>query len=112
MNRLNFKRLFSNLCCSNCGKDFDEDSVFILREEEGLFVLQVICQHCQKSFGVAILGMEAVAFKDENSDKYPLEVKELPSPITGDDVIDAHRFIKNLDADWQKYIPEEYRENK
>ena len=56
--------------------------------------------------------MEAVAFKDENSDKYPLEVKELPSPITGDDVIDAHRFIKNLDADWQKYIPDEYKENK
>jgi len=110
MNRLNFKRLFSNLCCSNCGKDFDENSVFILREEDGLLVLQIICQHCQKSFGVAILGMDAVSFRDENSQKYPLEVKELPSPITDDDVIDAHRFIKNLDADWQKYIPKEYKD--
>jgi len=110
MNRLNFKRLFSNLCCSNCGKDFDENSVFILREEDGLLVLQIICQHCQKSFGVAILGMDAVSLRDENSQKYPLEVKELPSSITDDDVIDAHRFIKNLDADWQKYIPKEYKD--
>lgn len=109
MKRLNIKRLFSNLCCSECGHDFDDDSVFVLREEEGLFVIQVICQNCQKSFGVAILGMEAVAFKDGLSDKYPLEVKNLPEPISSDDVIEAHRFIKNLEADWQKYIPDEYK---
>ena len=38
-------------------------------------------------------------------DYEPLEVQEGPEPISYDDVIDAHRFIKNLDADWQKHIP-------
>ena len=96
--------------CSDCGHDFDEDSVFVLREE-GLFVLQVVCPECQKSFGVAILGMKSIAVKDEEKTdaNLALQVKDLPEPISSDDVIDAHRFIKKLDKDWQKYIPDEYK---
>ncbi|MCR5261805.1 MAG: hypothetical protein K6C94_08215 [Candidatus Gastranaerophilales bacterium] len=109
MKKSNLKKLFADLCCSNCGHDFDEDSIYILREEEGLFVLQVICPECQKSFGVAILGMESIAVKDKSDDKLPLQIKDLPEPISSDDVIDAHRFFKNLDDDWQKYIPDEYK---
>jgi len=109
MSNLNIQKLFSDLCCSNCGHDFDDDSIYILREEEGLFVLQVICPNCQKSFGVAFLGMESIAMKDKEDSKLPLQIKELPEPISSDDVIDAHRFIQKLDKDWQKYIPEEYK---
>ena len=109
MNKTYFKKLFSDLCCSNCGHDFDEDSVYILREEEGLFVLQVICPECQKSFGVAILGAESVSIKEKDADKLPLRIKDLPEPITSDDVIEAHKFFKSLDKDWQKYIPDEYK---
>lgn len=109
MKKLNIQKLFADLCCSNCGHDFDEDSVFVLREEEGLFVLQVVCPNCQKSFGVAILGMESISVKDKQDDKLTLQVKDLPEPISSDDVIDAHRFIKNMDKDWQKYIPDEYK---
>ncbi|MBQ2645686.1 hypothetical protein IJG14_08970 [bacterium] len=110
MSKLNINKLFSDLCCSNCGHDFNEDSVYILREEEGLFVLQVICQECQKSFGIAILGMESIAVKEKDENKLALEIKELPMPISSDDVIDAHRFIKKLDKDWQKYIPDKFKE--
>lgn len=109
MSRLNIQKLFSDLCCSNCGHDFDEESIYILREEEGLFVLQVICPECQKSFGVAILGMESIAVKDKEDDKLALQIKDLPEPISSDDVIEAHKFFKNLDKDWQKYIPDEYK---
>lgn len=110
MSNLNIQKLFSDLCCSNCGHDFDEDSIFVLREEEGLFVLQVVCPNCQKYFGIAILGVESIAVKDKKDDKLALQVKDLPEPISSDDVIEAHRFIKNLDKDWQKYIPEEYKQ--
>ena len=64
------EKLFSNLCCSHCKNSFDENSITIKREEEGL------------------------------------TVQEGPEPINYDDVIDAHRFIKNLDADWQKHLPQ------
>ena len=105
MSRLNIKKLFSELCCSNCRHDFDEDSVYILREEEGFVVLQVVCSQCQKSFGIAILGIDSIGIKDVDEEKLALQVKEFPEPISDDDVIDAHNFIKNLEDDWAKYLP-------
>lgn len=105
------KKLFADLCCSECGAEFDENSVSILREEEGLLVLQVICNNCQKSFGVAILGFNPTSFadKDEDDDDI-LEVQQTPSAINYDDVLDAHNFIQGLESDWMKYIPDRYKD--
>ncbi len=95
------EKLFNNLCCSQCRNNFDEDSIVIKREEEGLMVVSLQCKHCGKSFGVAFVG-----FTDIDVNNYePLEVQEGPEPINYDDVIDAHRFIQSLDADWQKHLP-------
>ena len=55
-----------------------------------------------RNFGVAFLGISNFDVKNYE----PLEVQEGPEPINYDDVIDAHRFIKNLDADWQKHLPQ------
>lgn len=96
------ERLFDNLCCSQCRNSFDEDSVTIKREEEGLTVVNLTCKHCGKNFGVAFVGFSDIDVKDYE----PLEVQEGPDPISYDDVIDAHRFIKSLDADWNKYLPQ------
>lgn len=93
------KVLFDNLCCSQCKNSFDENSIVIKREEEGLLVTHLVCQNCGKSFGVAFLGFTNIEVKD------PLEVVQGPDPIDYDDVIEAHRFIKNLDEHWQDYLP-------
>ena len=95
------EKLFSNLCCSHCKNGFDEDSITIKREEEELTVVGLSCKHCGKDFGVAFLGINNVDIKNYE----PMEVQEGPEPINYDDVIDAHRFIKALDADWQKHLP-------
>ena len=34
------KMLFADMCCSECKADFTEDSVFVLRKEKNLTVLQ------------------------------------------------------------------------
>ncbi len=97
------KQLFNNLCCSVCHQGFDEDSIEIKRDEAGLLVVHLTCQHCGKSFGVAFLGLTDITLK--NPDDMALNVVEGPDAINYDDVIDAHRFIQNLDSDWQKYLP-------
>ncbi len=99
--RKKIAKLFSNLCCSYCRNGFDEDSVIIKRQEEGLTVVSLECKHCGKNFGVAFLGLSDIDIKNYE----PLEVTEGPDPISYDDVIDAHRFIKNLEKDWNKYLP-------
>lgn len=96
-----FETLFTNLCCSHCKNSFDEQSFTIKREEEGLTVLNLKCSHCGKNFGLAFLGFDGIEVKNLE----PLEVQQGPEPITYDDVIDAHRFIQNLDENWQKHLP-------
>ena len=95
--------LFSNLCCSQCKNGFDEESIEIKRQEQGLLVVHLICRHCGKSFGVAFVGLSNLEVKSE-----PLEVQEGAEPISYDDVIDAHRFIRDLDEHWQEHLPKSF----
>lgn len=95
--------LFENLCCSVCKSGFDEDSFVIKREEPGLTVTHLICKNCGKNYGVAFLGFSDIEVK--NTDNIALEVKEGAAPINYDDVIDAHKFIKDLDEHWADHLP-------
>lgn len=100
--------LFKDLCCSACKSDFTEKSVVIMREEntpdEEMIVFRLVCQNCGKSFGVAFLGISDFDIKNYQEDDITLHVKDGNEPISVDDVLDAHKFIKKLDKDWQKFI--------
>lgn len=100
--------LFKELCCSACRADFDENSVNIIREEKGedeeLIVFKLVCQKCGKSFGVAFLGIPDVTLKNYSEEDLVLKIQERAEPITTDEVLDAHKFIKELDKDWTKFI--------
>lgn len=101
-------KLFKELCCSACKADFTEDSVVIMREEktpeEEMIVFRLACNECGKSFGVAFLGISDFELKNYCEEDSVLHLSESPEPINTDDVLNAHKFIKKLDKDWQKYI--------
>ncbi len=105
MKKSEIKNLLSNMCCSVCKNDFNEESICIIREEKNLLVLQIVCLNCGKSFGIALLGNADIK---ENKDT-PLEFQQCPQPINYDDVLDAHNFIDKLEKDWNKYIPDELK---
>lgn len=112
MNKKIINMLFADMCCSECKADFDEDSVFVLRKEKNLTVLQIVCQHCGKSFGIALLGgCDEKEDSKRSQDELALQVQDGPDAIGCDDVIDAHNFFKNLDEGWEKYIPENLKKN-
>lgn len=100
--------LFKELCCSVCKSDFDEKSVIIMREEKDpngeMIVIKLVCQNCGKSFGIAFLGISDFELKNFKEDDLVLNVTDGAGPISADDVLDAHKFIKKLDKDWQKFI--------
>lgn len=106
----NINKLFSNLCCSECGADFTEESINVLREEDEFSVLQIVCSKCAKSFGIAFLGESGLAVKGARDSDLAFELQDGPGPVSVDDVIDAHKFIKKLGADWKKHLPKEYRD--
>lgn len=114
MDKIKIKQLFSGMCCSKCGHDFEDNSIKILREEDGLFVIQLVCQECKKSFGIAFLGLESITLKNNEvkDEELELQIQDGPSPIGFDDVIEAHKFIQNLEEDWSKFIPEDFKKKK
>ncbi len=100
--KIKIAELLKNLCCSQCKSDFDENSIEIVRQEDSMLVVKLYCNHCGKSFGIAFLGISEVEIKKETE---PLKmITDLP-PITKDDVLDASKFIQNLDEHWTQYLP-------
>lgn len=98
--------LFKNLCCSRCKSDFDFSSIKILRKENEMYVIDLHCNRCGKDFGVAFLGVKDINAEYFDREKTPLRmINDLP-PISKDDVLNAHKFIKDLDEHWRKYLPE------
>ena len=78
--------LFSDMCCSECKSDFTEDSVFVLRKEKNLNVLQIVCQNCGKSFGIALLGgCEEKDIKKSSLEDAALQIQDGPDAICYDE---------------------------
>lgn len=83
------KSLFSGLCCSRCKNEFTINSIKVLERDCDIMLCSLSCEKCGKDFG------EIVFNYNRKSEKHlPLEVIEGPQPIDYDDVILAHRFIK------------------
>ena len=85
-----FKILFSNLCCSRCKNEFSISSINEIKREDDILICNLVCEKCTKDFGRVILN-----FNRKSKQHTPLEIIDGPAPISDDDVIDAHRFIKN-----------------
>lgn len=101
MTNTDIKKLLAGMHCSKCKKDFDEDSFRLVRQEDGLFVLQARCLECEKGFGIVIMGL--------NEDEILNSIKDADSheeadKIGYDDILDAHNYIKNLDENWKLFM--------
>ena len=114
MEKRKIVKMFDDLCCSDCHQSFGENSISIIRREDNFLVLQIICENCGKSFGLAMLGINSVEIKDDkgipitnfSDEDLKLKIEEDLSPISYDDVLDAHEYIKNIDENWKNFIQE------
>lgn len=88
-NNKNIKELLSNLCCSQCRNDFDIESINVKSVEGNIYFAGLVCHKCGKNFGNIILNFNRIS-KTHSA----LNILEGPEPISVDDVIDAHEFIK------------------
>ena len=102
--------------CNFCSHSFQPDDIQLIRKDEGIYIVNVFCNHCGTQNGVAMVGVEVpneVPYF-EDPELTPDEVNRLAEfePITDNDVLDAHEFFTNLDSDWVKFIPQEMRQLK
>jgi len=107
------KEFFSNIRCTQCHCFFGEESINVVRHENNYTVIRVTCKKCGKNIGMAMLGLDKDSMKKsmeylndlKQTDEAPIELTEDTTPITYDDVIDAHNFFYSLGSDWSKHLP-------
>lgn len=109
------QNFFTRMRCNFCSHSFTPDDIQLLRQEEGIYIVNVYCNQCNTQNGVAMVGVEVPqgsghSFPDpELTEEEVVRLAEF-EPITEDDVLTAHEFIHGLDGNWQQFIPQEMLE--
>ncbi|HEY9686745.1 MAG TPA: hypothetical protein V6C52_07205 [Coleofasciculaceae cyanobacterium] len=102
---------FTRMRCNFCSHSFSPEDIQLIRQDEGIYIVNVFCNHCHTQNGVAMVGVEVpgqeTAFQDPELTEEELERLADYKPISADDVLDAHHFFNNLDSNWARFIPSE-----
>ncbi len=104
------QNFFTRMRCHFCSFQLEPEGVELIREDRGVFIVNIHCVHCTRQMGVAMVGLEGSEFPEpvfEDPELTEHEIERLSNfeAVSYDDVLDAHAFFNNLDADWQKYLP-------
>ena len=120
------QQFFTRMTCHHCQASLEPDGVRLIREDAGMFVVSVSCNHCDNDIGIALVGMDAVEgiagasqgersvrirrYKDPELTQDEVRRLAIFDPVSDDDVIEAHNFFQNLDTNWMQHIPEEMKQ--
>ncbi len=109
------QNFFTRMRCNFCSHSFAPEDIQLIRKDEGLYIVNVFCNHCRTQNGVAMVGVEAPGAEQrfEDPELTEQEMVRLADfrPVSPDDVLDAHEFFGNLGSDWMKFIPSEMIEH-
>jgi uncharacterized Zn finger protein len=96
------KRLISNMKCAVCGQRYAQDNIKVLGRREDLWFLGVFCPICGSQALIAALVKEHQAPEIVVSDLSRSEFCKFAAsePISADDVLDMHEFLKNFEGDF------------
>ncbi len=96
--------------CPVCGRSLKGCDVQVLSHEEERFHLQVTCAQCQVTF-IVVLAIAGAAMEEiENtspggaSGTGPVEEPVAPEPISVDEIIDLHVYLKNFQGTFKELI--------
>lgn len=115
---------FTQMKCHFCEHSFEPEDISLIRQEDSVFIVNVFCNRCNTQNGIAMVGLgsseDADIFGETGMPRHPgyedpelteAEIERLSefAPISANDVIEAHDFFKDLDKDWMKHIPAEFK---
>jgi hypothetical protein len=82
--------------CPVCGRSLKGCEVQVLSHEEERFHLQVTCAQCQVTF-IVVLAIAGGAVEEIDSvTPEPVEERVAVEPITVDEIIDLHLYLKTF----------------
>lgn len=106
MDRKKFFELLKNLQnimrCPSCGSLYNIDEMNYIGNKDGYLLLSMTCANCALPVWVNFFaGNQPKMVTDFGFLDMGLVTQ---GPITTDEVIDFHRFIKNFNGDFKKYL--------
>jgi hypothetical protein len=101
------KQLISSYRCHVCRRCFERDHVRLAARHEQLWIVSVRCSLCrnQQVFWIALKDNHDEAILEDVSDSEDEEHAAMP-PVTSDDVLDMHEFLRSFNGDFRKlFLP-------
>jgi hypothetical protein len=90
--------------CPVCGRSLKGCDVQVLSHEEERFHLQVTCAQCQVTF-IVVLAIAGGAVEEiDSATPEPVEEPVAIEPITVDEIIDLHLYLKNFQGTLMELI--------
>ena len=118
-------RLFAEQHCPRCGSQYQAESVLVLARRSEVWMIMISCASCQQKdtfvvkFPVEMQGRRRVTsyrLSRPPSTPLPEERQQLSpetptvstptTPVTSDDVLDMHLFLKDFNGDFQRLFDE------
>ena len=90
--------------CPVCGRSLKGCDVQVLSHEDKRFHLQVTCAQCQVTF-IVVLAIAGAAMEEiESATKEPVAEPVAAEPISVDEIIDLHVYLKNFQGTLKELI--------
>ena len=89
--------------CPVCGRSLKGCDVQVLSHEEERFHLQVTCAQCQVTF-IVVLAIAGAAMEEIEGTKPSAEPVAAAEPISVDEIIDLHVYLKNFQGTLKELI--------
>lgn len=97
------KNLQSLMRCPSCSSVYEMEEMQFMGQGDGYFLLSMTCHHCSLPVWVNVFSGS-----QGNMPLTDLSVLDVgligKEPITKDEVIDFHRFLKGFDGNFKKLI--------
>jgi hypothetical protein len=90
--------------CPVCGRSLKGCDVQVLSHEDERFHLQVTCAQCQVTFIVVLAIAGAAVEEVESSIPEPAEAAAVPEPISVDEILDLHLYLKGFQGTLKELI--------
>lgn len=93
--------LISQIRCPVCDHRYSPDDVLIMGHRDELWIMALVCPECETRGLVFALVEEPEELSEPLADLTPEEVArfEQRGPITADDVLDFHEFLRDYGGD-------------
>ncbi len=104
------RQLIANIKCVVCSQKYGENDIFIMGQQDDVWMLMVSCPDCQTQ-GIILAMVKEDEPLEVITDLTPEElenIEDMPG-IDIDDVLDVRRFLRDFDGDFRELFKEDLK---